>query len=131
MDAKTILDEAFTANGTGIGTKRFYPVKKGGAVSLQCATTDAAGATGGTLDGDWIVYGSNKPGADVNGDDAASDITAAFTLPGSDTGIATVTTGGSSQGVQAGPLWFAYIAVVFDRDSGTGKTVVHMNEAEV
>lgn len=131
MSVPTILvDEA--AVGTTASSKKFQPVTRGGSVSLQLATSaaDKSGPTGCTLAGSWKVYGSNKPGADVDGDPNASDITAAFTLPGSSTAIAVVVTGGSSQGVQAGPLWFKYIAAVFTPTSGAGWIIGNLNEAE-
>jgi len=124
----TIVDEA--AVGTTASTRKFFPIKFGGSVSLQLATAAADKTAGGTIAGAWKVFGSNAPGADVNGDALAPDITAAFTLPGSSTGIAAVLTGGSSQGVQAGPMWFKYLAAVFTPTSGAGRIVGYMNEAE-
>lgn len=125
----TLVDEA--AVGTTGSTKTFFPVKFGGSVSLQLVTAAADKTAGGTLAGSWKIFGSNAAGADVSGDVNASDITAAFTLPGtSNTAIAVVTTGGSSQGAQAGPLWFAYIAAVFTPTSGAGRIIANMNVAE-
>jgi hypothetical protein len=127
MKTTTLVDEA--AVGTTASTRKFFPVTFGGNVALQLATAAADKTAGGTLAGTWKVFGSNKPGADVDGDANASDITAAFTIPGSSTGIASVSSGGSSQGVQAGPLWFAYIAAIFTPSSGAGSILGYMNDA--
>ena len=125
----TLVNEV--AVGTTPSTRKFFPTKFGGSVSLQLSTGAAHQVAGGTLAGSWKIYGSNRDGADVNDDAYAPDITAAFTIPGSSSAIAAVTTGGSAQGVQAGPLWFKYIAAVFTPTSGAGWIYGAMNEQEL
>jgi hypothetical protein len=124
MKTTTLVDEAGVVGTAGPSTKKFFPITLGGNISLQLATTGTLRCSAPK------VYGSNLSGADVNGDANASDISAAFTLPGSSTGIADVTSDGSSQGVQAGPLWFAYIAVQFPAPTaGAGRLFAAMNDA--
>ena len=90
-------------------------------------------ATDGTVDGAWQVLGSNKTDADVNGDPDAVDITAAWVTGASGGGgIVTVAHGTAAtqkQGVQAGPYWFAAIALVFTPSAGAGNASGFLNEA--
>jgi hypothetical protein len=90
-------------------------------------------ATDGTLDGSWVVLGSNKTDADVNGDADAFDCTAAWVTGATPTaGIATVAHGTAAtqkQGVQAGAVWFGAIAVKFTPSGGTGTCSAFLNQA--
>jgi hypothetical protein len=76
---------------------------------------------------------SNKIDCDANGDTEAVDITAAFVTGATPTaGIVTVTGSADTtqyQGVQAGELWFAAIALKFVPTGGTGNVSGYLNEA--
>lgn len=124
MPPTTIFSKAASGT-TALRGDHFVPVPRGGLVGLQLATLQ-----GSTLAGAWKVFGSNKPGADVNGDPDASDITAAFSVPGlTASAIAAVVSGASSQAVQAGPLYFAYVDAVFTPTTGAGTAAAHLNAA--
>lgn len=132
MKTTTLLDEAGVV-GTA-SSKKFFPVTRGGSVAIQIATAAADKTAGGTLrSAAPKIFGSNMPSADcaVGGDPNASDITAAFTQPGTTTSAVAITADGqASQGLQAGPLWFAYIAVQFPAPSaGAGRLLAYMNDA--
>lgn len=124
MPPTTIFSKSASGT-TAVRGDRFVQVPKGGLVSLQLATLQ-----GSTLAGSWVIYGSNKPGADVDGDADASDITAAFSIPGlTPAAVAVVVSGASSQAVQAGPLYFAYLDAKFIPTSGAGTAAAHLNAA--
>lgn len=114
MDGKTVT-------ATTAPDKRMS-ISRGGGVSLHLATT--------TANGTWKIYGSNKPGADVDGDSQASDITAAF-KDGAGNAVANPSGSASSQIVQAGPCYFAYLWAQLEGASGGGLAYVYGNEVNI
>jgi hypothetical protein len=98
----------------------FVALARRGRFALQLATT-------GTVAGTWKVFGSNKSGADVNGDASASDVTAAFETA-ADAPISQPAGSPTSQLVQAGDIFFAYVGAQFTPSSGSGTAVANGNE---
>jgi hypothetical protein len=113
-----LFDQAIS--GTTVIGPKFMKITKGGRVSMQTVAR-------GTPTGTWKFFGSNKEGADVNGDADAPDVTAAFK---DGTGAAVTNPSGSplNQMTQAGPVYFAYIGGQFTPASGAGSVALLPNE---
>jgi hypothetical protein len=113
MDGKTVTSTT--------AADKAMAITRGGGVSLQLITTTATGT--------WKIYGSNKPGDDV-ARSAGSDITASFTQ-GDGEAVANPAGSATSQIVQAGGCFFAYIWAQLEGASGDGTASVYGNEVNV
>jgi hypothetical protein len=123
MLRSTILPQG-PISGTTPKLGRAASLRATGKINLQLVTD-------GTVDGTWKVLGSNKDGGDVIWDEEASDITAAFTQPGTSTSVETVDHSApatQSQMVQAGPVYCAYVNVKFTPTAGSGNVSAFINE---
>lgn len=132
--AQTILIPRTANSGTTPIQSPFVKLRASkGAGGEACGNISVQLVTDGTLDGPWTILASNKPDCDVNGDADAVDVTAAFVTGASGGGgVVTVvhgTVATQRQGVQAGPFWFAAIAVKLAPSAGNGTGSAFLNEA--